>query len=82
MVIVTSQSNVQSSSLAAHIIDYFDDKAPHLLFTKTPALNNPWVLIDATEIIVHIFMPEARNFYSLEKLYFKGKMLNKKIGIK
>ena len=32
-------------------------------------LSNEWKLIDATDIIVHIFHPEKRKFYDLEKMW-------------
>ncbi|HNW67516.1 MAG TPA: ribosome silencing factor [Bacteroidales bacterium] len=32
-------------------------------------MNGEWVLLDYFDIIVHIFQPEARNFYRLESLW-------------
>jgi len=31
--------------------------------------SNDWKLVDAIDIIVHIFHPEKRNFYDIEKMW-------------
>ena len=35
-----------------------------------------WILMDYGDVIVHVFHPEAREFYSLERLYSEGARLD------
>ncbi len=39
-----------------------------------------WVLIDASDIIIHIFRPEVRDFYNLEKIWTHDDMLEENQG--
>jgi len=74
--IVTVNSLVHSKSLGKYIIDFFiENELKKFLYSKHIETSNPWVLIDGGNIIVHLFMQDTREYYELEKLYFKGKMI-------
>jgi len=76
LIIVTGNSQTHSSSLAGHVIDFFYlQELQELLFKKDPNTANPWILIDASDYLINIFQKETREFYALEKLYFKGNII-------
>lgn len=68
MIIASGTSQRHVGSLADHISE-------KLKFAGLPPLSVEgteycdWVLVDAGDIIVHIFRPEIRSFYNLEKMW-------------
>lgn len=38
--------------------------------------GNTWIILDYSDVIVHIFYKETRNFYQLEKLWADGEQLD------
>ena len=36
---------------------------------KASEIKKDWVLIDANDVIIHVFRPEVRTFYNLEKMW-------------
>ncbi len=68
MVIASGRSQRQIAALTENIIV----KLKHTGF-GTPGVEGraraDWVLIDAGDVIVHLFRPEIRAFYSLEKMW-------------
>jgi len=68
MVVVTGRSSRHVMAIADHLID--DVKAGGLDHPRIEGLETgDWVLIDCGDIIVHIFRPEIREFYNLEKMW-------------
>ena len=74
-VIVTVNSSVHWKGLYKIVKDYVkeNDMQIHITNKKTPD-GDDWNLIDIGTVVVHL-MSDARNFYDLEKLWFKGEKL-------
>ncbi len=71
MVIASGRSTRQVASMAAKLSERIKEKrgrAPRL--EGLPAAD--WVLIDADDVIVHLFRPEVRTFYNLERMWAFG----------
>ena len=68
MVIATGRSNRQVAAMADHIVRLLKD---HGIKGITPEglRQRDWVLVDAGDVIVHLFRPEVRSFYNLEKMW-------------
>lgn len=65
---------IASGLSVRHVVSMSEDIIERLKAQYTPPLvsgleDGDWVVIDAIEIIVHIFRPEVREFYRLEKLW-------------
>jgi len=68
MVIATGRSSRQVISLAESLIQAL--KAKGLVGIKPEgAKQGDWILVDAGDVIIHLFRPEVREFYSLEKMW-------------
>jgi len=68
MVIATGRSTRQVSALAQRIEAEIKQKL-HRSVRIEGLASADWVLIDAHDVIVHIFRPEVRQFYALEKMW-------------
>lgn len=67
MVIATGRSQRQVVALAERLREALGPVAPRLSVEGLP--HGDWVLIDAGDVIVHLFRPEVRAFYNLEKMW-------------
>jgi ribosome-associated protein len=67
MVIASGSSNRQVAALADYVSEALKPLVSPLRVAGLPQAD--WVLLDAGSIIVHLFRPEVRNFYNLEKMW-------------
>lgn len=67
MVVASGTSGRHVASLAGHIIDALKAAGIEALVEGLESCD--WVLVDAGDIIIHIFRPEARDYYRLEKMW-------------
>ncbi len=68
MVIATGLADRQIAAMAEHLTEKLH-KAGLKRVQVEGAGGADWVLIDAGDIIVHLFKPEARAMYALEKMW-------------
>lgn len=67
MVVASGNSNRHVASLAENLQLKLKSKGYQSIAEGLEKAD--WVLIDAYDVIVHIFRPEVREFYSLEKMW-------------
>ena len=77
MVVASGRSNRHVGSIADDVLEKLREagvKGVHV--EGMPHCD--WVLIDAGDVIVHIFRPEVRSFYNLEKMWTTGPSAGKR----
>jgi ribosome-associated protein len=68
MVVASGRSHRHVSAVADHLLKALKDAG--LGTARVEGLAGAdWVLIDSGDIIVHVFRPEVRDFYNLEKMW-------------
>jgi ribosome-associated protein len=68
MVVATGLADRQISAMATHLTEKLAEAGFKKVLIEGAA-GTDWVLIDAGDIIVHLFKPEARLLYALEKMW-------------
>lgn len=69
-VIASGQSFIHLKSLEQYCEEFLKKKGYIKNNPRDQIPENPWILLDFHDIIIHLFTEEAREFYHLEKLWF------------
>ncbi len=71
MVIASGRSSRQVASMATKLADKIKQQFGRIVRIEGLPVAD-WVLIDADDVIVHLFRPEVRTFYNLERMWAFG----------
>ncbi len=68
MIVTSGRSNRQVGAIADRLLRALAEG--HVRGVRVEGMPHcDWVLIDAGDVIVHVFRPEVRSFYNLEKMW-------------
>ena len=80
MIIASGASSRQVAALAEHL-EVKLKRAGVPILGKEGLTQADWVLLDTAEVIVHLFRPEVRDFYSLERMWDTAKPLDEIVHV-
>lgn len=67
-VILTANSSTHMKALRDRVIEIFKESGQTIIYHDRND-DHDWMIVDAGDIVVHIFTPSAREFYDLEALW-------------
>ncbi|HWM48114.1 MAG TPA: ribosome silencing factor [Xanthobacteraceae bacterium] len=70
LIVTSGRSNRHVGAIADRVVEDLDKAGVRSRVEGMPHCD--WVLIDAGDVIVHVFRPEVRAFYNLEKMWTGG----------
>ena len=71
MVVCSGRSTRQVTAIAEKLAQTVKDEYGRVSKTEGKDVGD-WVLIDTGDVVVHVFRPEVRDFYQLEKMWLSG----------
>ena len=68
MFVVSGRSSRQVNAIAQNLADHLKQRLK-LTSRLEGKDSGDWIVVDTGDVIVHIFRPEVREFYQLEKMW-------------
>ena len=72
IVVCEGSADMHNKAIADHLIDMAKENKLRVL-SKAGMESGQWILIDIGDIVVHIFLPETRDYYQIDELFEKVK---------
>lgn len=72
-VVCSGDSDIQVKAICEHITEQLEQKDIKIWHVEGYQAAN-WILMDLVDVVIHIFKPEVREYYSLERLWGDAKI--------
>lgn len=69
MIVATGRSQRHVTTLSNHLVERVKASGIQRSVPVEGKARADWILVDAGDVIVHLFRPEVREFYNLEKMW-------------
>lgn len=70
-------ATVANDKMAAAVVKQLEDYAKENgIQYRTEGKHSEWTLIDLNDVVVHLFTPQSRTFYHLERLFDSSFVVN------
>ena len=73
VVIASATSAPHLRGLQAEVAKVLREKAQETSKRDAGSAESAWLVMDYFDVVVHLFLPEARQYYDIEALWAKGK---------
>ena len=74
-IICTANSSVHMKSLRDDIVDYLNELGKQIIYYDRGE-GYDWILVDAGDVVIHIFTKNARQFYDIEHLWIDAERID------
>lgn len=68
-VVCTGANSRQTKAISDHVVERMRELGFHKPRRRETDVDGSWVLLDYVDVVVHVFTPDAREFYRLESLW-------------
>lgn len=68
MIICSGNSTRQVAALAHNVVEDLKEKGVNIIGVEGKR-GGEWVLVDASDVVIHVMLPKVRDYYSIEALW-------------
>ena len=74
IIVCEGSADMHNKAIANHLIENAKENKLHVL-SKEGLDFGQWILIDLADVVVHIFLPQTREYYDIDDLFEKVKAM-------